>query len=110
MRKAVEATMTQTCIIARTARQSNNAGGVTSGISSTQTGIRCNMSASTMPQTRQIGGLEVTENTYKIKLPLGTDVQTGDRITVGSSVYQVIGPIDGSPKLCERVQCIKTNP
>lgn len=41
------------------------------------------------PIQEQDTGSVVTANTYRLFLPVGTDVRDGDQITVGSTVYVV---------------------
>lgn len=102
MRAAQEAAMTQTATITRLTKSSDDMGGYTQETSTATAACRIaptlNMPDATIYAGRLQEGLP-----WRVYFPTGTDVLEGDRLTVGSKDFEVLGIL--APHTYETATC-----
>lgn len=89
----MESAMTDTCTVQRRARASDGEGGWTLGNPTTVATVACMVSLIGNAATEGVIGEAVRADArYLIRLPLGTDVTSDDRIVCGSDTFEVTEP------------------
>ena len=106
IQSTIESMMTKSAKIERPNPDGDGRGGKLGGWFTVGDGIPCHVGFSSNPSTGQVAGVEVTQRTYEIKLPLGWWPKKRDRITVDGVVYEVIGSRKPDPPTHVRVNCV----
>lgn len=107
LRAVGEAFLPDSAVISRPARTSDSAGGYTSAYSDVATvKARVQTYARQQPTENVIGERVQAKTAFTIVLPALTDVRPGDRITIGSVVYEVNASL--APRGYEVVRNVST--
>jgi hypothetical protein len=95
------------CDIVHRALVDNDSGGQT--VSETrETDVPCKVLLSSKPSERIIAAGVDNRQIATILFPVSITISKNDRIEIGDSLYEALGPDDRSTRVLQRIICIKT--
>lgn len=102
LRVVGEAFLPDSAVISRPARTTDSAGGYTTAYSDVAT-VAVRVQAAGQTPTENVQGERIQSRAiFKLVLPANTDIRPADRVTVGSTVYEVSAAL--APKSYEVVR------
>jgi len=105
MRSTLNDSLPDTAQVQRRSLTGDGAGGFTESWSTVAT-VACRVAPSGQsPQERVIAERLTATSVWTVTLPALTDVQSADRIVVGTRTFEVIGVLARSDELARRVVC-----
>lgn len=104
LRRVAERNMTQTAIIKRLTKTSDDAGGYTSAWATAATSP-CAATTSLGQSEQALAQRLAVVNAWVVRLPAGTEVAPEDRIVIGSDTLEVVHVSSGTWETVRMVLC-----
>jgi head-tail adaptor len=107
MRSTLNTSLPDTAQVQRRTLTPDGAGGFTESWSTVAT-VACRLSpAGRSPEERVIAERLTATSTWTLTVPALTDVQTADRVVVGSRTFEVAAALARSSEISRRVICVE---